>query len=206
MPQGNGTDSCYGCGSPKRSNSSSLFCSSRCHLVSVRGGIIHPTDSARFDVKIEQAGACHLFRGDLNHAGYGTFYVGRYSIRAHVFAWIRKHGPVPEGLEVCHSCHVRACTADDHLYLDTHDGNMKLSAQDGRMASGERNAMRARPAIRAVGERSGMAKLTAEQVLEIRATYRPRTRGYGSVALARRYNVTHQSIESILKRETWRHI
>lgn len=129
------TANCFGCGTLKRPLVRSAFCTSRCRVLSARRGVFLSTDSGRFDAKIESVGACRLFRGDLNHAGYGTFYVGVYGIRAHVFAWIRKHGPVPDGLEVCHTCHVRACTEDAHLYLDTHPGNMALSVRDGRMAS-----------------------------------------------------------------------
>lgn len=53
------------------------------------------------------------------------------------------------------------------------------------------------------GEQHGTSKLTAKQVSDIRAAYKPRNRQYGARALARRYGVDHTTILSALKRDTW---
>lgn len=56
------------------------------------------------------------------------------------------------------------------------------------------------------GEKSRTAKLTEDQVREIRARYVPGKRGTGSKALAKEYGVHYRTIEQILRRETWKHI
>lgn len=175
------TANCFGCGGPKRPLVRSAFCTSRCRVLSARRGVFLPSDADRFDGKTERVGACLLFRGDLNHAGYGTFYVGVYGIRAHVFAWIRKHGPIPEGLEVCHTCHVRACTEDTHLYLDTHPGNMELSARDGRLATA----------------------LTADIVKDAR---RRILAGEWREDLAEEYGVALRTLANAINGQSWKHI
>ena len=52
------------------------------------------------------------------------------------------------------------------------------------------------------GEGHGMAKLTADQVREIRSSYGQVT----APELARRFGVTAQCIWMVLKRKTWRHV
>lgn len=54
-----------------------------------------------------------------------------------------------------------------------------------------------------VGERKGTSKLTADQVLEIRARYAAGTSG---CALAREYGMNQGTISDILNRKLWRHL
>jgi len=205
MPRPNVSVSCPTCSTVGRPIRKQIpFCSSRCRVLGARVGIVFPEDSARFDAKTERDGACLIFQGDLNHAGYGTFYVGKYGIRAHVFAWVRKNGPVPDGLEVAHSCHRRACVEELHLSTDTHQGNMDQSVQEGRMASGERNAMHSRPEIRARGERTGSAKLTETQVRELRIRFA--SGGISKAELARQYGISAETARLILARKKWSHV
>lgn len=56
------------------------------------------------------------------------------------------------------------------------------------------------------GERNSKHKLTEEQVLEIRRIYKKGDLKYGQSALAKRYGVSHPSIASIVKNETWKHL
>jgi len=167
------------------------FCSSRCRILAAYQGVYLSEDGARFDSKCERDGDCLIFRGDLNHAGYGTFYLGRYSVRAHRFAWTRAHGPIPEGFEVEHTCHRRDCVEDLHLRLASHGRNMRRSVLDGRMARGNRVAN---------------AKLSEAQVIEIRSRYRPGVRGAGCGALALEYGVSQSAVHSIVTRRTWSHV
>lgn len=52
-------------------------------------------------------------------------------------------------------------------------------------------------------KRSGGHKLTKEQVNTIRSEYKKGTRGHGCVVLARKYNVTVQTIHAIVNNKTW---
>ena len=56
------------------------------------------------------------------------------------------------------------------------------------------------------GENNKVHKLTEQQVIEIRKAYKRMDRQYGSVALARKYGITHSTILDIVKKEKWKHI
>jgi DNA-binding transcriptional regulator LsrR (DeoR family) len=54
------------------------------------------------------------------------------------------------------------------------------------------------------GEANGYAKLTAEEVVEMRALYA--THKVTKAALARRYNISQSHVCSIVTRKAWRHL
>lgn len=54
---------------------------------------------------------CQIAQGKADRDGY--VYAG--SSRAHIVAWVRVHGPVPEGKELDHVCRERRCCAEYHL-------------------------------------------------------------------------------------------
>lgn len=61
--------------------------------------------------------------------GYGKFQAGtgRANSRvvyAHRFAWELTHGPIPEGMFVCHHCDNPVCCNPSHLFPGTHADNM----------------------------------------------------------------------------------
>lgn len=64
---------------------------------------------------------------------------------------------------------------------------------------------------RANGERQGSARLTADNIREIRRLYVPGKRGppikeNSLPGLARKFNVSHVTIDRIIKRKIWTHI
>ena len=59
--------------------------------------------------------------------------------------------------------------------------------------------------LKPTGERVPGSKLTAEQVKEIRATYRPGVRGFGAKSLARKFGVSDAQIRRILSGKKWRY-
>lgn len=62
----------------------------------------------------------------LDADGYGRCGITDYSShgRAHIEAWCMVNGPVPEGLELDHTCRNRACCNPEHLEAVTHQVNM----------------------------------------------------------------------------------
>ena len=113
-------------------------------------------------------------------------YKGRHW-KVHRLAWIATHGPIPEGMEVCHKCDVPACINPAHLFLGSHDENMA-----DMVAKGRSNAPR--------GAESGNAKLTESAVLAIRADRRAQK------LIAEDYGVSKSLIWAIKSRQAWRHL
>ena len=75
---------------------------------------------------------CVLWRGGRNNHGYGTFGLDGKTVLAHIYAWERKHGPVPVGLELDHKCRVRRCVNDEHLEPVTHLENVRRGEKASR--------------------------------------------------------------------------
>lgn len=63
---------------------------------------------------------CELVLHPRDKDGYGL--VGRQ--RAHTKAWVEAKGPVPEGMELDHTCRRRNCRALHHLELVTRSENL----------------------------------------------------------------------------------
>jgi hypothetical protein len=95
---------------------------------------------------------CVIWPGRITRNGYprdGATYVHRAALA-------RKLGrPIAPHMDACHTCDVRACVAEGHLYEGTRKQNMADCTARGR-----HNKPR--------GERHWRAKLTAEQVQEMR--------------------------------------
>jgi len=112
-------------------------------------------------------------------------------MRATWVSWILHFGPMPEGLFTCHHCDNPPCVNPDHLFLGTQLDNMRDSSRKGRSAK-------------------SAAKLTPEQVAEIRRIYIPnphRQRGrITQTELANRYGVLIGTIQAITSSKTWREI
>ena len=54
------------------------------------------------------------------------------------------------------------------------------------------------------GEANSQAKLTQEQVEEIKKTYKKNSKEYGSVALSKKYGVSHRTIFNVLQNKTYK--
>lgn len=69
----------------------------------------------RFWDRVEKTKTCWNWTGPLSR-GYGRHICVRgvrYS--PHRYAWIEKHGPIPEGLQIDHKCRNRRCVRPSHL-------------------------------------------------------------------------------------------
>jgi len=135
----------------------------------------------------EPNSGCLLWLAACNAAGYGLCGISRRSVLAHRLAWEAAHGPIPDGLHVLHKCDVPSCVNVDHLWLGSHQDNMADKFHKGRAKGGK-------------GERARHAKLTAADVLAIRADPR------GIVETAKAFGIGKSNVDYIRRRVTWRHI
>lgn len=102
---------------------------------------------------------CWIWMERLSSTGYGRVSIGNQkSAFAHRKSYEEFKGPIPEGMSVCHKCDIPSCINPDHLFLGTHQENMADSARKGR----------AKQPKNPIGAKHPRAKLTAEQVKEIR--------------------------------------
>ena len=137
--------------------------------------------------------------------GYGAVYGGGRNalpktLLAHRVAWTLWNGEIPDGMNVLHRCDMPLCWRPDHLFLGTQADNVADCVAKGRRA--DRTAYR--PIKSLAGENNPAAKLTQEQVVEIRRDYLP---GRGSPTnqprLAERYGVSKRAIHFIVHGRHW---
>lgn len=125
---------------------------------------------------------------------YGQTWRNGRVLRSHRAAWEVKHGEVPEGLCILHKCDRPICFRPVHLFPGTYKENYDDMASKGHVV-GHGDL----PMIR--GESHGMAKLTWEEVREIRRLGDARKSGVQS--LASHFNVCQTTIKRILRRTHW---
>jgi len=95
--------------------------------------------------------------------GYGQITIGRrrnfYSHHVSYMVFVAR--PIPEGMNVCHSCDVKRCNNPEHFFLGTQLDNLADMRAKGRGS----------PPPHSYGMEHYMAKLSDEQVAEIRARW-----------------------------------
>lgn len=148
----------------------------------------------RFWAKVDKSEDCWLWLGARWGGGnaYGCFAVAHHEdVSAHRWAYEQQVGPIPEGMKVLHHCDTPLCVRGAHLFLGDDAVNMADKTQKGRQAR---------------GERFKSAKLTEEQVRDIRARFTPYDEKNGGSAMAREFGVSQAVISSVALGKTWKHV
>lgn len=193
-----------------------------------------PTQESRFWAKINKDGPtlphmdtpCWVWTASKIRFGYGHLRLNGKIHLAHRVAWTLANGPIPHdgshhGICVLHRCDNPACCRVDHLFLGTNTDNARDKTAKGRnnaprgdkhpsrlyperLPRGDRNGSRKHPERLARGEAQGSAKLTAANVIEIRARYA--AGGVTFKILGTQFGVNLGNIHSIVHRKIWKHV
>lgn len=76
---------------------------------------------------------CWIWQRALSDTGYGSVQMDNGKIgSAHRASYELHVGPIPEGMEVRHACHRRACINPEHLSVGTRADNMRDMVAAGR--------------------------------------------------------------------------
>jgi len=121
--------------------------------------------------------------------GYGKFNDGtKNGDRSHRVAYKLENGPIPDGMEVMHSCDNRKCCRPDHLSVGTKQQNMADMISKGRQAR---------------GEKKWTAKMTAEKVLKLRERH---DAGETLASLAPEFGISEKTASMIACGDIWKHV
>lgn len=134
-------------------------------------------------------------RGQATKSGYRSVRLSRpdgsqVEVLIHRLVLLTFVGEPP--LPGMHGCHNNGCPTDNRL------SNLRWDTCKGNLA--DRRAHGTQPE----GERNGRAKLTSEQVEEIRRTW---TGARGQMtSFTKTYGVSHRALWAILRGRTWAHV
>lgn len=160
------------------------------------GLILNEKQVAAFFSKTKRVGDCLVWTACKNSDGYGQFMAHPKLWSSHRLAWTLTHGSIPSGMHVLHKCDNPSCIEPKHLFLGSHADNMRDAWVKGRKTMSEsflRYANSAKP-----GEKNGRAKLTRQQVEEIRRC------GGRQKEVAAKFGVSKSAVSMIRTNQTWR--
>lgn len=92
----------------------------------------------RFWKKVDKSGDCWLWTASTDRKGYGKIGSGadRRTLIASRVAYELQIGPIPEGLNVLHTCDTPPCVRGSHLFLGTQLDNIHDAIHKGRFRTG----------------------------------------------------------------------
>lgn len=131
---------------------------------------------------------CWVWIAGKRRRGYGMFASGPsggLSSAAHRASWQIRNGEIPHGLFVCHRCDNPTCVNPEHLFVASHDENMRDQVLKGRARRGSSH---------------NQAKLTEDEVRAIRTSMDTAS------ILAKRYSIHVATVRKIITRKKWAHI
>lgn len=157
-----------------------------------REEVVSATIADRIEKRLDRRGECWLWYGDKNDKGYAQLRMrdggGRTWLNLRRYVWETTHGPIPDGMLVCHSCDTPSCLNPEHLWLGTHQDNMNDSKAKGRLFSMSR------------GEANKSSKLKEVDVLEM---WKLKGLGYSHKAIGEQFGVCSTHVGRIFRGDHW---
>jgi HNH endonuclease len=153
----------------------------------------------RFVVIPADPDQCWAWTGSKNEHGYGRLQKGTTpprATKAHRASWSIYHGPIPDGLHVLHRCDNPECSNPRHLFLGTHQENMLDSKTKGRPRGPQPGTVSVN-----VGSANGRAKLTENQITEIRHRV---SSGELQREVGARFGIRQSTVSGIINGKRWR--
>jgi len=150
--------------------------------------------AVRFWGKVVKSDGCWLWVGVKNTSGYGIISLGRRDegkVSAHRLSWELHYGPIPHGRHVLHRCDTPSCVNPGHLFIGTHQDNMKDMESKGRRGK--------TGPIKGAGAKSDLSK---EQVVALKADYEIMSQQQ----LAAKYGIGQSTVSRILRGESCNNI
>jgi HNH endonuclease len=86
----------------------------------------------RLERFIDKSDNCWEWTASTTKQGYGHLTFRYRTLYAHRAMWECINGEIPDGLDVLHKCDNPPCVNPDHLFLGTHQDNMKDRDLKGR--------------------------------------------------------------------------
>jgi hypothetical protein len=156
---------------------------------------------ANFFDRFDRSGDCWIYKGAKFRKGYGNVHCRAIgNVGAHIISYliVTKETLYPWDC-ILHRCDNPPCGNPEHLFKGTKVDNAQDCMRKNRFVN---NIEHTRGKVLR-GERASKAKLTAEQVFEIR---KARADGIGQKILAKRFGVRYQTIQAIDHRRSWKSI
>lgn len=149
---------------------------------------------------------CWPWKASTFSGGYGQWKRGRRTLKSHRVAYFLHYHEDPGDQVVCHTCDNPVCCNPRHLFLGTIGDNVRDCAAKGRLPKffGDDHWTHRKPELVRRGETHEWAKLTAAEVVSIRAAYL--AGGVTHRELAERYSVNREAISNAIRGDNWAHL
>ena len=151
---------------------------------------------------IDPITGCWNWMGGIRSCGYGGIKIANKTYLTHRISYQVHIGDIADGMFVCHKCDNPSCINPEHLFLGDNYINILDASIKNRLATGSKNGAHTHKEKVRKGSMIGTAKLTENQVLEIRSMYKiiPQKQ------LAKNYGVSRGTIQNIHEGRNWKHV